>query len=109
MSTPILPTLVTSLPPIEWPTCGACGHPTFDDGCACAVTYADEPYWPVNTGLAIRRFVRRAEVGELVAQILSDFDHSSHCRKRFVDECTCVCQRSVTDLDRLAALAMEGS
>ena len=64
--------------------------------------------WPVQLGLSIRRFVRRAEVEALVADVRYEtLRHDYHCNNRR-SGCGCRGDKAQSALDRLAALALEG-
>lgn len=75
--------------------------------CICRVT-ARKTEWPITLGLSIRRFVRRAEVEELVTDVRHEtLRHDYHCNNRR-SGCGCRGDRAQSALDRLAAMAMEG-
>lgn len=62
--------------------------------------------WLVGLGLSIRRFVRRAEVEGLVADVRHEtLRHDYHCNNRR-SGCGCRGDRAQSALDRLAALAL---
>ena len=89
-------------------SCPRCGirHARSEDVEPCALCLLDG--WAIELGLSIRRFVRRAEVEGLVADVRHEtMRHDYHCNNRR-SGCGCRGDRAQRALDRLAALAMEG-